>query len=85
MHSTITDKIKSKKEETKKVSSFKDIVARDQQQPVKREVVKESKPEVTNTETPRYIKKQDGELIMHINRKSTYLNDMIDVDSENNK
>lgn len=44
--------------------------------PVLKQIVEEPK-----VEEPKYIQKTDGELIRHINKKSPYLRDMLEISS----
>jgi hypothetical protein len=61
-----------KKEETKTVS-FRDVKI----QAI--EKIKKAESEKTTEENSRYMEKEDGELIRHINTKSHYLKDMFGI------
>ncbi len=59
-----------------KTLSFQDVRAQAVEQVKKQKVTKTV--EVTE-EKPRYMEKEDGELVRHINTKSHYLRDMFEI------
>jgi hypothetical protein len=66
-----------------KKNSFKELLATQQNKPVEKEQVekKPTKTEVVSEEPSHYLMKTDGELIRHINKKSSYLTDMLEIKS----
>jgi hypothetical protein len=45
-----------------------------------KKIVVENKVLTDNEPRPKYIKRQDGELIRHINRKSDYIRDLYEIE-----
>ena len=61
--------------ENKQPKTFESVKAEARQKNIKQEVT--TPPE----DEQKYIYKEDGELIRHINKKSHYLRDVLDLDS----
>ena len=61
-----------------KTLSFQDVRAQAVEE-VKKEKQKVTKPVEVTEEKPRYLEKEDGELVRHINTKSHYLRDMFEI------
>lgn len=49
--------------------------------PVEKKIEKKVVQVPETRDNPKYLKKEDGELVRHINRKSQYLKDVLDLDS----
>ena len=59
-----------------KTLSFQDVRAQAVEEVKKQKV---TKPVEVTEEKPRYLEKEDGELVRHINTKSHYLRDMFEI------
>jgi hypothetical protein len=68
---------------TEKKNSFKELLDSHNNKPVQKAQVekKPTKTEAVSEEPSHYLMKTDGELIRHINKKSSYLTDMLEIKS----
>jgi hypothetical protein len=70
------------KTETK--NSFAELLKKQNQQKIEVKPVVKQQPIIeseTQEEPSRYLEKIDGDLVRHINKKSSYLTDMLEIES----
>lgn len=68
--------------EPEKEIVLKKLVDKQPKKETQQYVQRQTKSETASEETSNYLKKADGELIRHINKKSSYLTDMLEIETE---